>query len=41
MEDVKEHKQNDTQIRNITCFNPCFNGRCKRTIRRLKRIARL
>ena len=32
MEDVKEHLRQKNQKVKFFCFNPCFNGRCKRTI---------
>ncbi len=31
MEDVKELKRKKLLLRFTTSFNPCFNGRCKRT----------
>ena len=31
MEDVKEHVDNSRFGVIANCFNPCFNGRCKRT----------
>ena len=31
MEDVKEHKEAKKVTDPILGFNPCFNGRCKRT----------
>ena len=31
MEDVKEHHIDARTYGMLLCFNPCFNGRCKRT----------
>ena len=31
MEDVKEPNPADEQTVTVMSFNPCFNGRCKRT----------
>ena len=31
MEDVKERCGVYYMVKFINCFNPCFNGRCKRT----------
>ena len=32
MEDVKEHLSRHVRDYTGICFNPCFNGRCKRTV---------
>ena len=36
MEDVKEHNIKFTDSELKECFNPCFNGRCKRTTSQIK-----
>ena len=40
MEDVKEQTKILSLITFILCFNPCFNGRCKRTLSPLPRFFR-
>ncbi len=32
MEDVKEPRKVVKELSPSGCFNPCFNGRCKRTL---------
>ncbi len=41
MEDVKEHEVAELFATGLVGFNPCFNGRCKRTVFRRRSMSRL